>query len=165
VADYGRREKESRAFLERLEAIDRSRLADAERLNYDLFRRSLRDRIGEYEFKTYLLPITNREGFHTEFPQLADNVPLDDARDYENYCARLEAFATYANQHIELMRAGLKGGYTLPRVVMEGWEGVSWPRSSRTRRRICSTHRSRSSPTPFPDPSARASRNGDAKPS
>ena len=123
VADYGRREKESRAFLERLEAIDRSRLADAERLNYDLFRRSLRDRIGEYEFKTYLLPITNREGFHTDFPQLADNVPLDDARDYENYCARLEAFATYANQHIELMRAGLKGGYTLPRVVMEGWEG------------------------------------------
>jgi uncharacterized protein (DUF885 family) len=122
VADHERREKESREFLRRVDAIDRAKLDGNDRLNHDLFRRMLADRVGEYGFKTYFFPITNREGFHTEFAQLADQVPLRDARDYDNYCARLEAFASYANQHIELMRAGIKGGYVLPKTVLDGVE-------------------------------------------
>jgi uncharacterized protein (DUF885 family) len=122
VADEERREKASRDFLKRLEAINRASLVATDGLNYDLFRRTLSDRIGEYEFKTYLMPITNREGFHTEFPQLPDRVPLENAKDYDNYCARLEACNTYIGQYIGTMRAGIKGGYVLPKVVMEGWE-------------------------------------------
>jgi len=120
VADQERREKDLRGFQKRWQGIDRSKLSDADRINYDIFGRSLRDRITESEFKGYLMPITNREGFHTDFPQLADNVPLETVKDYDNYCARLEAARTYFDQNIELMRAGLKGGYTLPKVVMEG---------------------------------------------
>jgi len=120
VADYERREKDTRAFLKRWQAIDRSKLDDTDRINYDFFGRVLRDRITDSEFKGYLMPITNREGFHTDFPQLPGNVPLETVRDYDNYCARLEAARTYFDQNIELMRAGLKGGYTLPRVVMDG---------------------------------------------
>jgi uncharacterized protein (DUF885 family) len=122
VADEERREKATRDFLKRLEAIDRAPLAATDALNYDLFRRTLSNRIGEYEFKTYLMPITNREGFHTDFPQLPDRVPLNNTKDYENYCARLEACKTYIEQYIGVMRAGAKAGYTLPKVVMEGWE-------------------------------------------
>ena len=122
VADEERREKATRDFLKRLDAIDRASLGATDGLNYDLFRRTLSNRIGEYEFKTYLMPITNREGFHTEFPQLADRVPLENAKDYDNYCARLEACNTYIGQYIGTMRAGIKGGYVLPKVVMEGWE-------------------------------------------
>src|SRR4030095_10703341 len=65
VADYERREKDMREFLKRLQGIDRAKLTDADRINYDIFGRSLRDRITESEFKGYLMPITNREGFHT----------------------------------------------------------------------------------------------------
>lgn len=122
VADEERREKATRDFLKRLDAIDRAPLVATDGLNYDLFRRTLSDRLGEYEFKTYLMPITNREGFHTEFPQLPDRVPLENAKDYDNYCARLEACNTYIGQYIGTMRAGIKGGYVLPKVVMEGWE-------------------------------------------
>jgi len=122
VADEERREKATRDFLKRLEAIDRAQLAAADGLNHDLLRRTLRNRIGEYEFKTYLMPITNREGFHTDFPQLPDRVPLDNTKDYENYCARLEACKVYIDQYLETMRAGVKAGYVLPKAVMEGWE-------------------------------------------
>jgi uncharacterized protein (DUF885 family) len=127
VADYERREKDNRDFLKRWEAIDRTKLTDVERVNYDFFGRVLRDRITESEFKTYLMPITNREGFHTDFPQLPDNVPLSTVKDYENYCARLEGARTYFGQQIELMRTGLKGGYTLPKVVMSGLEDTVSP--------------------------------------
>ncbi len=122
VADELRREKATQGFLQKLEAIDRSKLAGTDGLNYDLLRRTLRNRIGEYQFKTYYMPITNREGFHTEFPQLADRVPLDNTKDYENYCARLEGAKTYLTQYIATMREGANAGYVLPKVVMGGWE-------------------------------------------
>jgi uncharacterized protein (DUF885 family) len=122
VADEVRREAANKEFLARLQAIDRTQLGATDRLDYDLLQRTLRDRIGEYDFKTYLMPITNREGFHTDFPQLPERVPLDDTKDYENYCARLEACRTYMGQYVETMRVGVKEGYTLPKVVMQGWE-------------------------------------------
>jgi uncharacterized protein (DUF885 family) len=127
VADFERREQESRAFLKRLEAIGRAKLSGEDGINYDLFHRVLRDRISEYEFNTHLMPITNREGFHTSFPQLPDRVPLSTVKDYENYCARLEGASTYFNQYIEVMRAGVRGGYVLPKVVLEGWEAAVEP--------------------------------------
>jgi uncharacterized protein (DUF885 family) len=127
VADCERREKDTRAFLERWKAIDHSALAGADLVNYEIFGRALRTRLGESQFKSYLMPITNREGFHTDFPQLADNVPLATVKDYENYCARLEAARTYFGQNIDLMRAGLEAGHALPKVVMEGLEDTVTP--------------------------------------
>jgi uncharacterized protein (DUF885 family) len=120
VADAERREQDLRAFLKRWQGIDRKKLSDTDRINYDIFGESLHNRITDSEFKGYLMPITNREGFHTDFPQLPDNVPLETVKDYENYCARLEGAKAYFDGEIELMRTGLKGGYVLPKVVMEG---------------------------------------------
>lgn len=127
IADYERREKDTRDFVKRLEAIDRTKLSDTDRINYDIFGRVLRDRITDSEFKGYLMPITNREGFHTDYPQLPDNVPLETVKDYDNYCARLEATQVYFKQQIDLMRAGLKAGYVLPKVVMTGLEDTVSP--------------------------------------
>ncbi|HEX6790302.1 MAG TPA: DUF885 domain-containing protein [Candidatus Krumholzibacteria bacterium] len=120
VADYERRDRDNRAFYERWQKLDRSAFSGTDLVNYQVFGRMLRTRLGEAQYKSYLMPITNREGFHTDFPQLAENVPLVTVRDYENYCARLEAARTYFGQNIEVMRAGLKAGYVLPKVVMEG---------------------------------------------
>jgi uncharacterized protein (DUF885 family) len=127
IADYERREKDTREFVKRLEAIDRMKLSDTDRINHDIFGRVLRDRITDSEFKGYLMPITNREGFHTDYPQLPDIVPLETVKDYDNYCARLEATQTYFKQQIDLMRAGLKAGYVLPKVVMTGLEDTVSP--------------------------------------
>jgi uncharacterized protein (DUF885 family) len=124
LADEARRAQQDRAFLKRLEGIDRARLDDKRRGNYDIFRRMLNDRIAEFEFKGYLMPITNRDGFHTSFVQLGDRVPLNTVKDYENYCARLEAARRYIGQYIEVMREGGKAGYVLPKVVLEGWEST-----------------------------------------
>jgi len=124
LADDARRNQADRAFLERLRAIDRTKLGDGDRLNHDIFGRSLRDRIADYEQKIYLMPITNREGFHTDFPQLPDRLSLHTTKDYENYCARLEACRRYFGQYIEVMREGVKEGYVLPKVVLGGWEGA-----------------------------------------
>jgi uncharacterized protein (DUF885 family) len=115
-----RRLEKEREFLKRLREIDRSALSDENRLNYDLFERVRERRIAELDLRDYLLPITNRSGFHVSFPQLADRMPLNAVADYEDYIARLNAFEPYAQQHIDLMQTGVEEGYTLPKVVLDG---------------------------------------------
>jgi uncharacterized protein (DUF885 family) len=118
--DAARRIGKKREFLTRLMKIDRGQLPRGEPINYDIFRRQLENQIAEYGFQTHLMPITNREGFHVEFPELRRRVPLATVQDYRNYIARLAAFRRYAEDHIELLRAGVRAGMTLPAVTLEG---------------------------------------------
>src|SRR5688572_11319862 len=92
VADSQRRHEQDREFLKRLEAIDRDELSATERVNYDILAQQLRDDIAEFKFQSHLIPITNRSGFHVEFPELRREVPLATTEDFENYIARLRAF-------------------------------------------------------------------------
>jgi uncharacterized protein (DUF885 family) len=120
--DYQRRLAQARVFLNRLQEIDRSALTPEEWLNYDIFEREINDRIAEYEFGTYLMPMTKASGLQRSFPDLPTMVPLSTVEDYENYIARLNAFKAFAHAHVELMRGGMRKGYVPPRVVLEGIE-------------------------------------------
>ena len=119
LADEKRRNAAQRKFLARLESIKRDALTPANQLNYDIFARVLREHVREFEFQTYLMPVSDRWGFHIEFPELPRNMPLTTTRDYENYIARLGGFADYAAGHIELMREGIRRSMTLPSVIMQ----------------------------------------------
>ena len=125
--DFDRRAAHTREVIEKLAAIDRGSLGPAALVNYDIFERQKRYDLAEYEFGDYLQPITNRTGFHISFPELAQNVPLQTVEDYENYVARLAAFRAFTDQHIALMREGMRRGLVLPRVVLAGWEGTVEP--------------------------------------
>jgi uncharacterized protein (DUF885 family) len=120
--DSQRRLAQARGFLDRLQEIDRSTLTPEAQLNYDLFEREMRDRIAEYEFGAYLMPMTKASGLHRSFLDLPNIAPLDTVKDCENYVARLDAFQSFAQAHIELMRTGVRRGYVPPRVVLEGIE-------------------------------------------
>ncbi len=122
-----RRVAQVRGFLERLQRIDRSALPREEQISYDIYRQLRENELQAFEFRDYLMPITNREGFHTSFPQLPDRQPLTTVQDYENYIARLRAFREYAGQHVELMRTGVRDGFALPRVVLTGVEETIQP--------------------------------------
>jgi len=122
LEDYANRLQMQRQFLERLLAIDRSSLSAVDRTNYDLFERSKRSSIAELEFRTYLMPISSRSGFHVGFPDMPKRVPLVSVEDYENYISRLLAFSAYADQHMALMRVGMAEGFTVPAISLRGYE-------------------------------------------
>jgi uncharacterized protein (DUF885 family) len=127
VGDIERRAGMEREFLRRVQSIDWEALSAGERISAAIFERLKRDEIQEYTYRTYLTPITNREGFHVFFPQLPGRVRLQTVEDYENYIARLNGFEKYAEQHIELMRIGLREGFTLPKLVLEDYQGAIEP--------------------------------------
>jgi uncharacterized protein (DUF885 family) len=124
VADQKRRDEATRAFLKELKGIDPNRLSPEEQVNYEIFESQLRDDAASYEFREYEIPLNADSGFHSDFSRLADNVPLDTVRDYQNYIARLRAFPVYVDQNIDLMKEGISRGMALPREVLNGIEGT-----------------------------------------
>lgn len=122
VADSKRRNKAMQEFLDRLDAIEIDSLGAADRTNLEILKLLISDSLAEFRFENYLMPITQRDGFYLEFPQLHRDVPLVTLKDYENYLARLNAFGKFTDGHIELMRAGIAARRVLPAVVLMGWE-------------------------------------------
>ena len=127
LSSIKRRAKMKQDFLDRLKKINRSQLNKPQQANYDIFHKLLLHELEEFRFKSYLIPITNRSGFHISFPELYRHVPLKTIKDYENYIARLNQFKQYAADHIELMREGIKQQRTLPSIVLEGFQETITP--------------------------------------
>ncbi len=122
--DQQRRNLYNQALLGEINAIDIETLEKNEWVNYQLFKYQLENRLANFKFKAYLIPIQADGGFHTGFARLRFNVPLKTESDYDNYISRLLAYPEYVNQHIELMRLGIEEGITLPKVVLNGYEGT-----------------------------------------
>ncbi|MDB4951323.1 MAG: hypothetical protein JWM27_3972 [Gemmatimonadetes bacterium] len=141
LADQRRMLEADRAEMAVLRSIGRDSLAGGDLIDYDVFRRLREDEVAEGEFHGYLIPITNREGFHTFFPELPERVPLATVRDYEDYTARLAAFLGYVAQHggacarVAVRRGdGDERGALLrdpPRIVGREQRGAARPRKLR----------------------------------
>jgi len=121
-ADYDQRAAFARQTLDRLKAVDRGALSEADRVNYDMFERTVKDDLAELGFRTYRMPLTAEGSFHNDFARLPVTVPLFTTKDYENYIARLNAFPTYARQHTLNMREGLRTGFVQPKAILKGFE-------------------------------------------
>jgi uncharacterized protein (DUF885 family) len=123
-ADLERRYHAEQALLAALAAIDRGQLAAADALDAEIWRDQLRVRVADFELGAYQMPFNADSGFHTSFAQLADQMPFANVRDYENYLGRLRAWPRYVGQQIELMRMGIRRGFTVPRPTLDGYEGT-----------------------------------------
>ncbi len=110
------------AMLDELAAIDLGALDEGDRINAEIFRRQLEDRVLDHRFGGYRLPINADSGFHTDLARLPRQVPLATTGDYDSYIARLNAMPRYFGEQMDLMRDGISSGMTVPRVTLEGYE-------------------------------------------
>lgn len=122
LAAEEQRAADTRAFLDELQAIDRHGLPPDQRIDYDMFAAQLLERIDAHRFGEHLLPINADSGFHTSFALMPQSMRFASLDDYEKYLSRLRAFPTYVEQHIALMREGLRSGWTIPRASLAGIE-------------------------------------------
>ncbi|MEZ4959319.1 MAG: DUF885 domain-containing protein [Saprospiraceae bacterium] len=109
---------------ERLSSIDKSRLTAEGRINYELLKYILEDRIAQQAFEAYLVPLNAEGGWYTDFILSVDNEPFATEADYKKYIEKLRAFKAYAGQNIALMREGLQKGRTAPQAILLGRENV-----------------------------------------
>ena len=113
-----RRHEDERAFLRRLRAIDSAQLTADDQLNYDLFRRELENSIDAHQYKSYLMPISQRGGVQS-LESTAETVRLANVGDYEDWLARMAGVDNMIDQTMALQEEGRKTGYMPPKVLME----------------------------------------------
>src|SRR5437899_11367611 len=113
-----RRKRELEDPLAVVKTIRRDRLSPTDRLNYDLFRRGLEEKIEGTRFKDEYLAITQLGGGQQDVGQLLAQMPTTSVQDYENIVARLNGVPALVDQTIALLGKGLEAGITLPRVTL-----------------------------------------------
>ena len=113
-----RRAETRQDFLDQLAEIRVDSLSPMRRIDHELVRLRLEGQTADYRFNTHLMPINNREGFHISFPELPRVMNPKSKADFKNYVARLNDFARYTDQQIELLRGGIEAGLVQPAIIM-----------------------------------------------
>jgi uncharacterized protein (DUF885 family) len=112
------RHLQTRDFLRRVYAIDRSELSADDQLNYELFRRQLQDSVDEYQFNGHLMPFEHSGGLQT-LSNITNRLRFETIEDYEDWLVRLGKIETLVEQNIDLAEKGRKSGYIAPKILMQ----------------------------------------------
>jgi len=113
-----RRQQHRQQTLERLKGIDRARLAAADQLNYDLFRKDIENDSEEFRLRLYLMPVNQRGGIQSA-DELTELLRFQTVKDYDDWLARLRTFPAYVDQTLALMREGVRAKMLWPKVTLQ----------------------------------------------
>jgi uncharacterized protein (DUF885 family) len=108
-----------RYFFTRLNEINYNTLTEDDRLNFDLFKRSLELTLEGEEFKYQYMPLGQQWGVHIGFPQIVRVQPLNTKEEYLKYFKRLRAFKNQVNDVIDNMRKGIALKLMPPDFIIE----------------------------------------------
>ncbi len=105
--------------LAQLDALPRADLSPAEQLNYAVYRPQIETLIAKQRFRDYEMPANSDTTFWTDLGYTARR-PYRNLQDYRNWISQMHDIPRYFREQIDEMRAGLKRGFTPPRVTMTG---------------------------------------------
>ncbi|HZE42381.1 MAG TPA: DUF885 family protein, partial [Steroidobacteraceae bacterium] len=95
-------------FLAHLDAISTAGFPEQDHLSHEVMQRALEQRIENFKFKEYEMPVNHMEGPQTRLADMPLSVPLDSVKHYEDYIARLHQIPRVFLQTEDVLRAGMK---------------------------------------------------------
>jgi uncharacterized protein (DUF885 family) len=124
-----------RASLDRLQRVQRDRLAATDRLTYDLYFEAVQTAVAGLSFDNdalpirgviphnLLMPMNQLEGIPQDVPLTISTMPASSPAEYEDIIARLDTVPELVDQTIALMEKGLTKAATPPRVTFRAVPG------------------------------------------
>jgi uncharacterized protein (DUF885 family) len=119
LAQVQREHAEEAGFLARLQAIATDGFGDQDVLSHQIMERTLEQRLANYSFKEYEMPVNQMSGVHLALADLPNAVPLDTLQHYEDYIARLHQIPRAFTQTEEVLRAGMKDNLMPVKFLLE----------------------------------------------
>ncbi|AQZ83553.1 hypothetical protein BUM88_19185 [Acinetobacter calcoaceticus] len=111
--------KSTQNFLKRFEAIDSTGFSATDQLNKDLMIYQLKETLKSYDLKLYEMPFNQMWGLHLQFPGFISSIPFDNAKQYQDYIARLKQIPLILDQGVQLAKQGQKDGLMPPKYLIE----------------------------------------------
>lgn len=109
-------------YLAALSEIDASKLDEASRLTYDIFKYNRQLNIDGAMFRDELLPISQFGSTPVEFGRLGSGQsvqPFTNTKEYDDFLKRIASFSMWIDQAITNMKAGVDSGIVQPKPVVE----------------------------------------------
>jgi uncharacterized protein (DUF885 family) len=108
-----------RRYLASVSDVPRPSLDAQSKLTYDIFARGRSLAVEGFTYPLELMPINPYEGMPQAFALSAsgaERLAVSSAEEYDHWRTRALRFVEWTNQAIVNMRAGLRRGYTVPRI-------------------------------------------------
>lgn len=105
--------------LAAIDAIRPTTLSPREQVNYAVYRGQIVALLNEQRFRDYEKPLTSDTSFWSDIGQAANGRFVRE-KDYRDYLTLLRELPRYFDQNIANMRAGLRRGFTPPRITLQG---------------------------------------------
>ena len=105
--------------LRELDAIRRASLSAKEQVNFDVYRAQIVVLIANQRFRDFEMPANSDTSFWTDIGYTARR-QFRSVDDYRHWIAQMRDIPRYFHEQMGEMRAGMKRGFTPPRVTMEG---------------------------------------------
>ena len=118
--DQNRRLRAEEIFLQQLREIDQTQLSAANNINYQLLAWVLETSIEGMHLNTERIPFNTFSSFFAGALQASHGVPMTTEADYRAYIARIGEFPRYFRENIENMREGIRTGFVLPKIIIDG---------------------------------------------
>jgi len=119
LAASARQDAIDRGFRTRLAAISSDGFPEQDRISHELMLRELDQRMTDYSFKTYEMPLTQFRGIHTDLADIPRSLPFHSAKDYEDYITQLHEIPQAFEQTVEVLKQGEKDGLMPVRFLLE----------------------------------------------
>jgi uncharacterized protein (DUF885 family) len=107
------------AFAARLAAISTDGFSEQDALSHQIMARTLGQRIADYGFHEYEMPVSQMSGPHVALADLPLSVPLDSVKHYEDYIARLRQIPRVFAETEAVLRDGMKDKLMPVRFLLE----------------------------------------------
>jgi uncharacterized protein (DUF885 family) len=108
--------------LRQLDAIPRASLSAKEQVNLEIYRAQIVVLIANQRFRDFEMPANSDTTFWTDIGYTARR-SFRSPQDYRHWIAQMRDIPRYFHEQMAAMRAGMKRGFTPPRITMEGRDG------------------------------------------
>tara|TARA_R110002060_G_scaffold1747_1_gene3257 strand:- start:4434 stop:6101 length:1668 start_codon:yes stop_codon:yes gene_type:complete len=105
-----------------LASLDKTALTETELISFELLRFQLQNEVDEYRYKMYLNPIQADQGFHLNLNYRI--TPILSYEDAKQYLKILNAIPGFVDEHIVLLKKGLREGVSQPKIIFNGYEST-----------------------------------------
>ncbi len=122
LAAQDRQAASAAKFRTQLGAIPVDNLSSADKVEYAILDRTLREGIEANSFGQRSINFTTYSSWHQNFAGMADNLPFKTAADFQSYNDRLKQYARINDESIAVANTAIKGKYTQPCVALGGYE-------------------------------------------
>ena len=107
LAGMKKRHDADASFAARLKDISTDGFGDQDQLSHEVMQRLLLQRLDDYGFKEYEMPVNQMDGPQVRLADLPLSMPFDSVKHYEDYIARLRQVPRVFTQTEEVLRAGM----------------------------------------------------------